>query len=56
MAELDAGELTSNSLIQRHIAGSQVVKAFNNITRTSCSPSPGPRERAAAWAATFRRH
>lgn len=32
LAELDAGELTSTALMQRHLAGSQVVKAFNNIT------------------------
>lgn len=32
LAELDAGELTSSALIQRHLADSQVVKAFNNIT------------------------
>jgi 8-hydroxy-5-deazaflavin:NADPH oxidoreductase len=32
LAELDAGELTSSALLQRHLAGSQVVKAFNNIT------------------------
>jgi predicted dinucleotide-binding enzyme len=32
VAELDVGELTSSALMQRHLAGSQVVKAFNNIT------------------------
>ncbi|MFD1545605.1 NADPH-dependent F420 reductase [Nonomuraea guangzhouensis] len=32
LAELDAGELTSSALLQRHLAASQVVKAFNNIT------------------------
>ncbi|MFC4117950.1 NADPH-dependent F420 reductase [Nonomuraea zeae] len=32
LAELDAGELTSSALLQRHLAGSRVVKAFNNIT------------------------
>ncbi|MFE7799798.1 NADPH-dependent F420 reductase [Nocardia sp. NPDC057440] len=32
VAELDAGELTSTALMQRHLAGSRVVKAFNNIT------------------------
>ncbi|WP_405910962.1 NADPH-dependent F420 reductase [Streptomyces sp. NBC_00828] len=32
LAELDAGELTSSALIQRHLAGSHVVKALNNIT------------------------
>ena len=29
--ELDSGELTSSELIQRHLTGSAVVKAFNNI-------------------------
>jgi predicted dinucleotide-binding enzyme len=32
LAELDSGELTSSALMQRHLAGSRVVKAFNNIT------------------------
>lgn len=32
LAELDTGKLTSSALIQRHLADSQVVKAFNNIT------------------------
>jgi predicted dinucleotide-binding enzyme len=31
VAELDAGALTSSSLVQRHLAASKVVKAFNNI-------------------------
>jgi predicted dinucleotide-binding enzyme len=31
IAELDAGEQTSSALVQRHLADSQVVKAFNNI-------------------------
>jgi 8-hydroxy-5-deazaflavin:NADPH oxidoreductase len=31
IAELDAGTLTSSALVQRHLAGSRVVKAFNNI-------------------------
>jgi len=31
IAELDSGSLTSSELIQRHLAGAQVVKAFNNI-------------------------
>jgi 8-hydroxy-5-deazaflavin:NADPH oxidoreductase len=29
--ELDGGELTSSALIQRHLAESRLVKAFNNI-------------------------
>ncbi|KAB2365041.1 NADPH-dependent F420 reductase [Actinomadura montaniterrae] len=32
LPELDAGELTSSALLQRHLAGSRVVKAFNTIT------------------------
>ncbi|MFG1685088.1 NADPH-dependent F420 reductase [Nonomuraea sp. NPDC049269] len=32
LAELDTGELTSSALLQRHLAASRVVKAFNNIT------------------------
>jgi 8-hydroxy-5-deazaflavin:NADPH oxidoreductase len=32
LRELDVGELTSSGLLQRHLASSQVVKAFNNIT------------------------
>jgi 8-hydroxy-5-deazaflavin:NADPH oxidoreductase len=31
IAELDRGPATSSELIQRHLAGAQVVKAFNNI-------------------------
>ncbi|UUU29797.1 NAD(P)-binding domain-containing protein [Streptomyces sp. CA-210063] len=31
IAELDAGGLTSSTLVQRHLADSRVVKAFNNI-------------------------
>jgi predicted dinucleotide-binding enzyme len=31
LADLDSGELTSSSLVQRHLAGSSLVKAFNNI-------------------------
>ncbi|MFD7894923.1 NADPH-dependent F420 reductase [Streptomyces sp. NPDC059743] len=31
IAELDAGTLTSSALVQRHLADSLVVKAFNNI-------------------------
>ncbi|WP_181722209.1 NADPH-dependent F420 reductase [Nocardia gipuzkoensis] len=32
LAELDSGELTSSALLQRHLEGSRVVKACNNIT------------------------
>lgn len=31
MAELDADEITSSGLLQRHLPGSTVVKAFNSI-------------------------
>ncbi|MBG0855702.1 NAD(P)-binding domain-containing protein [Streptomyces spinoverrucosus] len=31
ISELDSGELTSSALVQRHLADSHVVKAFNNI-------------------------
>jgi 8-hydroxy-5-deazaflavin:NADPH oxidoreductase len=31
LSELDNGSLTSSELIQRHLAGAQVVKVFNNI-------------------------
>jgi 8-hydroxy-5-deazaflavin:NADPH oxidoreductase len=31
IAELDSKAVTSSELIQRHLAGAQVVKAFNNI-------------------------
>jgi predicted dinucleotide-binding enzyme len=31
IAELDSGSLTSSELIQQHLAGARVVKAFNNI-------------------------
>jgi 8-hydroxy-5-deazaflavin:NADPH oxidoreductase len=31
IAELDSGEVTSSELLQRHLDGSYVVKAFNNI-------------------------
>lgn len=31
IAELDSGELTTSGLLQRHLVGAHVVKAFNNI-------------------------
>lgn len=46
LAELDAGELTSSALVQRHLADSRVVKAFNNIDFhrlfTSARPAGAP--------------
>lgn len=50
IAELDAGTVTSSELVQRHLAGSQVVKAFNSIDFsrlfTLARPS-GARDRSA---------
>jgi predicted dinucleotide-binding enzyme len=56
MAMLDDGELTSSTLVQRHLPGSSVVKAFSNSTLASLltparpadtprSQRPGPRWR-----------
>jgi predicted dinucleotide-binding enzyme len=46
IAELDSGELTSSALVQRHLADSRVVKAFNNIDfhrlLTSARPAGAP--------------
>lgn len=46
LAELDSGELTSSALVQRRLADSCVVKAFNNIDfrrlATSARPSGAP--------------
>ncbi|GAA2471662.1 NADPH-dependent F420 reductase [Streptomyces longisporus] len=46
LAELDAGALTSSALVQRHLAESRVVKAFNNIDFrrlfTSARPAGAP--------------
>ncbi|MGW0708068.1 NADPH-dependent F420 reductase [Streptomyces sp. NPDC002643] len=50
LAELDAGGVTSSGLVQRHLADSYVVKAFNNIDFrrlfTSARPS-GAADRSA---------
>ncbi|KPI05871.1 NADP oxidoreductase coenzyme F420-dependent [Actinobacteria bacterium OK074] len=50
IAALDAGELTQSALVQRHLADSRVVKAFNNIDArrlfTSARPS-GAADRSA---------
>lgn len=42
IAELDADELTSSELVQRHLAGSRVVKAFNNIAFMGLATLPRP--------------
>ncbi|CAI7977040.1 8-hydroxy-5-deazaflavin:NADPH oxidoreductase [Frankia sp. Hr75.2] len=46
IAELDAGTLTSSALVQRHLADSHVVKAFNSIDFrrlfTSARPAGAP--------------
>ncbi|MGW1023783.1 NADPH-dependent F420 reductase [Streptomyces sp. NPDC002577] len=46
LAELDADEVTSSALVQRHLADSSVVKAFNNIDfrrlLTSARPAGDP--------------
>ncbi|MGW1714114.1 NADPH-dependent F420 reductase [Streptomyces sp. NPDC002156] len=46
IAELDAGEQTSSALVQRHLAESRVVKAFNSIDFrrlfTSARPAGAP--------------
>ncbi|WP_327111276.1 hypothetical protein OHB12_25250 [Nocardia sp. NBC_01730] len=50
VAVLDSAELTSSALVQRHLSGSRVVKAFNNIDfrrlLTSARPS-GAADRSA---------
>lgn len=42
IAALDSDELTSSELVQRHLAGSRVVKAFNNITFVSLATLARP--------------
>ncbi|GKQ41917.1 NADPH-dependent F420 reductase [Streptomyces sp. A012304] len=46
ISELDSGESTSSALVQRHLADSHVVKAFNNISfrclLTLARPSGAP--------------
>ena len=47
--ELDSGAVTSSGLIQRHLTGSAVVKAFNNIHSRhlgSLSRPPGAADRS----------
>jgi predicted dinucleotide-binding enzyme len=40
--ELDADELTTSELVQRHLAGARVVKAFNNISFFSLATTARP--------------
>jgi 8-hydroxy-5-deazaflavin:NADPH oxidoreductase len=40
--ELEAQELTDSELLQRHLVGAQVVKAFNNINYHHLSALPRP--------------
>ncbi|WP_433187499.1 NADPH-dependent F420 reductase [Actinoallomurus sp. CA-150999] len=42
LASLDAGETTSTELVQRHLADSRVVKAFNNIDFRRLATSARP--------------
>ncbi|QFZ17759.1 NADPH-dependent F420 reductase [Saccharothrix syringae] len=42
IAELDSNELTSSQLVQRHLAGSAVVKAFNSIVYASLGSRARP--------------
>lgn len=45
--QLDSNELTSSELVQRHLAGSRVVKAFNNITFVNLGNLAGKPDRSA---------
>ncbi|MEU3619425.1 NAD(P)-binding domain-containing protein [Streptomyces sp. NPDC006872] len=42
IAELAEGELTSSELVQRHLTGSRVVKAFNNVDSVRLSALARP--------------
>ncbi|MFD8335864.1 NADPH-dependent F420 reductase [Streptomyces solisilvae] len=42
LPELDSDELTSSELLQRHLTGARVVKAFNNITAPHLSSLARP--------------
>jgi predicted dinucleotide-binding enzyme len=42
IAELDSNQLTSSQLVQRHLADSHVVKAFNSITSISLANRARP--------------
>ncbi|WP_026117964.1 NADPH-dependent F420 reductase [Nocardiopsis alkaliphila] len=43
LPELDSNELTSSGMVQRHLADSRVVKAFNNITTDHLAALPRPK-------------
>lgn len=45
--ELDSNALTSSELVQRHLAGSRVVKAFHNINFAHLASLAGAPERSA---------
>ena len=42
IAELDSGGLTTSQLIQQHLAGAKVVKAFNAIMANDLEKNPRP--------------
>lgn len=44
LPELDSNELTSSGMVQRHLADSRVVKAFNNITTDHVAALPRPKD------------
>ncbi len=55
--ELDRGETTTSEIVQAHLAGAKVVKAFNNIIAaeipTTGSPAGTPGRRALGVASDF---
>jgi 8-hydroxy-5-deazaflavin:NADPH oxidoreductase len=53
IAELDSGAVTSSGLVQRHLSGSHVVKAFNNIFYKHLLSLARPAGGAAAADRTF---
>ena len=53
ITELDSGAVTSSGLLQRHLSGSHVVKAFNNIFYKHLLSLARPAEAAGAADRTF---
>jgi predicted dinucleotide-binding enzyme len=57
IAELDRGEATTSGLLQAHLSGSRVAKAFNHIRSgeilTDGTPAGTPNRRALATASDF---